>query len=598
MKKILSLILVMTILVSFAQAVETTDGHGDIAAPSDWALESIEKAEKINILERNKKYNYIMPINREDFCELIYNLICNHSKEELYEVSSSAPFVDTGNEKIVRLWWWGIINGKGTFTQEAVVSPDGVVKRYPELTIIAPHDLLTREEAATIIIRMLNKFFPIMAPEMWFEYEDSKEISDWAMTSVQTISNMGFMKGVDNNRFAPKDNLKVEEAITILTRIYDVSNPGESEIDSITFADKLYKNMPDDKNYMFSPLSVKMMLMMAANGADGETKEEILKTTGVKDLESYNENIRLMLDKYSKSDILKLNISNSIWINSDKTPQRFSKAYKDLLSESFDATSGIVNDKTVLKEVNGWVNKKTEGKIPEIINKDNKDFFAMLVNAVYFKGRWYSEFNKSATKKDKFTFKDGTKKNIDFMNRTAWMNYIEKDGVQIVELPYLNFEEVFDENGNYVETKRFKDVNISMYLMMGDDAFNPEEMLMNTELDSEFIALSVPKFNIEYDTQLNDMLRISGIEKAFSMDAEFTDMFDSGNMWLDSVIHKTYIKVDEEGTEAAAVTLGGMAGSARPPEPVEVKYNKPFTFVIKDNFSGEILFVGEYAFEE
>ena len=82
------------------------------------------------------------------------------------------------------------------------------------------------------------------------------------------------------------------------------------------------------------------------------------------------------------------------------------------------------------------------------------------------------------------------------------------------------------------------------------------------------------------------------------MGAEFGSMFDGGNMWLDRVVHKTYIKVDEEGTEAAAVTGAGMGGSALPPEPLEVKYNRPFTFVIKDNINGEILFMGEYAFAE
>ena len=94
-------------------------------------------------------------------------------------------------------------------------------------------------------------------------------------------------------------------------------------------------------------------------------------------------------------------------------------------------------------------------------------------------------------------------------------------------------------------------------------------------------------------------MSVSELDKLNKIKAdEFDKMFDSGNNRLDSVIHKTYIKVDEEGTEAAAVTLGGMAGSSKPPEPIEIKYNKPFTFVIKDNLSGEILFVGEYAFEE
>ena len=267
-----------------------------------------------------------------------------------------------------------------------------------------------------------------------------------------------------------------------------------------------------------------------------------------------------------------------------------------MLSKTFDATSDIVTDKNAVSEINGWVNDKTEGKIPAIITESNKDFLAMLVNAVYFKGRWQNEFNKSATEKDVFTSRDSSQTEIDFMNRRAWMSYANTDGVSIVALPYLTRQDVFDENGEYIETKKLDGVDIRMYLMMSDGNFSPEEILNKAEMDSRFITLSVPKFNIEYSTGLNSILKTIGINKAFEENAEFEKMFDSGNMWIDSSIHKTYIKVDEEGTEAAAVTALGMAGSAMPPEPIEVKFNKPFTFVIKDNANGEILFMGEYAF--
>lgn len=338
---------------------------------------------------------------------------------------------------------------------------------------------------------------------------------------------------------------------------------------------------------------------MAANGATGETQEEILKATDVKDLNVYNESTRQMLDKYRESDILKLNVSNSIWINSDKTSQKFSDDYKDALAKTFDATSGIVTDENAVSKINDWVNEKTEGKIPAIISESNKDFWAMLLNAVYFKGRWLNEFNKGATEKEVFTSLNGEETEIDFMHRRGWMPYSNADGILVVSLPYLTRETVFDENGQYVETKNLDGVNISMYLIMSDDGnFSPQEILNKTEMDSAYIDLSVPKFSIEYSTGLNDVLKAVGIKRAFAEDAEFEKMFDSGNMWIDSSIHKTYIKVDEEGTEAAAVTAIGMAGSALPPEPIEVKFNKPFTFVIKDDANGEILFIGRYCFAE
>jgi len=550
------------------------------APPSDWAKESVDKAKSLNIINDDVVYSYRMSITREKFCEIIYNY-CSIVGELVVD-DGHIVFKDTDNVKVQILNAMGIINGKSS-------------------TEFAPNDLLTREEAATILFRMIDAVHPDWAAhQVYYDFEDAADISDWAMDSIQTICNMGVIEGVGNKKFAPKDTFTTEQAIATIVRVYDGFNPkqNDSKWDNLTFADKLNANMPVDKNYMFSPLSIKMALMMAANGASGETVEEILKVTGVDDLESYNSSTRAMLDKYSESDILTLNVSNSIWINSDKTPQRFSKTYQDMLSKTFDATSDIVTDKNAVSEINGWVNDKTEGKIPTIITEDNKDFWAMLVNAVYFKGRWLNEFNKGATEKDVFTSRDSSQTEIEFMNRRAWMSYANTDGVSIVALPYLTRQDVFNENGEYIETKKLDGVNISMYLMMSDGSFSPEEVLNKAEMDSTYITLSVPKFNIEYSTGLNDILKTIGINKAFEENAEFEKMFDSGNMWIDSSIHKTYIKVDEEGTEAAAVTSVGMAGSSMPPEPIEVKFNKPFTFVIKDNANGEFLFMGEYAFAE
>lgn len=188
---------------------------------SAWAKTEVEKAIELGFVPLSMREKCKQNITREEFCELIYNLIFNFSRTELPQVSSSAPLGDTHNDKIISLWWWEIIKGKGTFTQEPVISPEGVVKTYPTLTVIAPNDLLTREEAAVIIIRMVNKFFSMPATEMWFEYRDADEISDWASGSIQTISNLGFMKGVGENIFAPKDTYTTEQAVATLVRVYE-----------------------------------------------------------------------------------------------------------------------------------------------------------------------------------------------------------------------------------------------------------------------------------------------------------------------------------------------------------------------------------------
>ena len=372
---------------------------------------------------------------------------------------------------------------------------------------------------------------------------------------------------------------------------YGVLFAGDKAALPETFADKLNAHMPDDRNYMFSPLSIKMAFAMAANGASGETKSQIENALGITDLEAYNNTSKTLIEKYNEADILQLNVANSIWINSSATSQRFSADYSDKLKEFFDAETFVRDSKTIVSDVNGWVSDKTNGKIPSIT--DNADFWSMLINAVYFKGAWQNEFSTYATKPDIFTDRNGKENEIDFMNRTGYYKYINDGKNEIICLPYKTG--YFDEkNGDNI----FYDLNIAMYLVNGDFSENIlNEFAENAE--SKYISLSMPKFKFEYSTSLKGIMQKLGVDSAFNIQkADFTGMFDGGNMFITDALHKTYINVDEKGTEAAAVTAIAMAGSALPPEPIEVKYNKPFTFVIRDNDSGEILFLGEYAFAE
>ena len=178
---------------------ETRDEATTVPAPSEWAAESIDIANELNIIYKSQEYIYKSDITREEFCELIYNFVILVNPDVETYIPDS--FTDTKNEKVLKLASLGIVNGKTA-------------------TEFAPDDSLTREEAATIIIRMVNKVVPLAATEMWFEYDDMEEISEWASNSIQTISNLGFMKGVGNNKFAPKDTYTTEQAITTLVIIY------------------------------------------------------------------------------------------------------------------------------------------------------------------------------------------------------------------------------------------------------------------------------------------------------------------------------------------------------------------------------------------
>lgn len=188
--KIVAIVLVLVFIISITASAE----------PSQWAEKEIELAVNNGIIFENEKYEYQQYINREDFCELVYNLLVASNKdmqEPLEEV-----FKDTTNKSILSLSAEGIINGKAD-------------------NVFAPNDFLTREEAATIIVRMINKKMAMATTELWYDYSDLDSISDWAIVSVQKMSNLGFMKGVGDNLFAPKDNYTVEQAIVTLVRVYE-----------------------------------------------------------------------------------------------------------------------------------------------------------------------------------------------------------------------------------------------------------------------------------------------------------------------------------------------------------------------------------------
>lgn len=401
---------------------------------------------------------------------------------------------------------------------------------------------------------------------------------------------------------------KLPDGVILYRDLIDRGEFNESDFDGVlfvadeapsTFADKLNSYMPANQNYMFSPLSIKMALALAANGAEGETRDEILAACGIDDLDAYNEQAKAMIEKYSRTDIIRLDIANSVWLNESQTQQRFSEDYKARVSEYFSAEAGIVNDDTAVPTINGWVSDKTNGLIDGIISDSN--FMSALVNAIYFKAKWQDEFDEAFTKPDDFTDAEGKVSQIDFMHKTDYFRYYGDDTVQIVEIPYTSMEYKLDEEGNVMSRERHSDLNVSMYAIMGESKLeNAEALLDRTELNRTRVVLSMPKFKTEFSIGLNGILKNLGIKHAFNPgQAQFGAMFDQGNGFVTDVLHKTYIDVNERETEAAAVTAVMLGKSAYDhDQPVEMKLDHPFTYVIRDNINGEILFMGQYSFEK
>lgn len=362
--------------------------------------------------------------------------------------------------------------------------------------------------------------------------------------------------------------------------------------------------MPADKNYMFSPLSIKMALALAANGADGETRTQILNAAGIDDLDKYNTYAQNLIsayaaisgdgsqksDKYDaygeKHEKTQLSIANSVWLNKDEAAARggiaFADSYINAMRGFYNADASEVSYADAVNKINTWCSSKTNGRIPSVI--DSPEFLAALVNAVYFKAEWAHQFEEYATHKDAFTDRNGKAQTVDFMSQTEYFNYYEDDDIQIVKMPYSGGGAAM-----YVVLSGDKRVDITPYIpkMSGMD-----------------VHIKMPKFKIEYSETINGMLNKIGIEKAFiGSQADFTKMLKGGanEFFISKVLHKTYIDVDENGTEAAAVTAIMLDTCAAEPEELVIKEfiaDRPFGYYIIDENTSEILFMGEYAFAE
>lgn len=385
-----------------------------------------------------------------------------------------------------------------------------------------------------------------------------------------------------------------------------VSNPsngsGDNKIDTpiisdkvsgeaITFKDEfnILKFMPDDKNYMVSPFSLKMAMSLAANGADGTTKDEILTAFGIDNLDSYNTAAKELIERYEGTSSVKLNVANSIWLNKDVAGKdiKFTDEYKKLVSEYYKGTAGEEDAKNIAMKINSWVEKKTNNKIKNLLPEGDAKFLSVLVNTIYFKGEWAEQFEEYATKEEDFTDRNGKVEKTDFMHKTERYRFYEDENMKMVRVPY-------------------KGGKTAMYLVLPT---NEDKMDIATALDnmnSYKIRLSFPKFKTEYSLSFKEILKHIGIEKAFEKwEAEFDEVMFKGvkegeNVYVDDVLQKTFIEVDENGTEAAAATAVIMneATSIGPgmEEIKEFKADRPFIYFIRDDVTHEVLFIGEYAF--
>jgi serpin B len=348
--------------------------------------------------------------------------------------------------------------------------------------------------------------------------------------------------------------------------------------------DFLHSVLQNDKtptNKLVSPLSIYIALSMLYNGANGATLDSIqyalrLNNAGAAYL---NKTCKALLQQLPFSDNeVNLSIANSIWYDQSLQPLQ---SFLNINDSFYNAQVQGLNysDPSSVNTVNNWVSSKTNGRITKIIDQLTSNLY--LINAVYFKGSWKTAFDQSKTVKAQFTTAAGTNESVPFMSLTHTFNYLANDTAQMVQLPYgggdFNMFVLLPAT-NYTATQ------LASFLNSG--TFSSWQ----SRMDSMSVQLSIPKFQYSYgisnmQPELSDM----GMGIAFTHSADLTRIYLQGAQ-VSQAIHKTWINVDETGTEAAAVTAIGIITTVARDNTMIV--NHPFLYVIQEKSSGVILFIG------
>ncbi len=384
-----------------------------------------------------------------------------------------------------------------------------------------------------------------------------------------------------------------------------VDSPGvpESDLEQLvegnsTFAFELYRSLVEEhgsENLFYSPYSISLALAMTYAGAQGLTEEQMAETlhyllprealhpafnTLDQELAQRGE------DAEGKDDEgFRLNIANAIWGQKDYT---FRDAFLDTLAENYGAGLRVLDFASAPEEarqsINAWVSEKTEGKIEDLLSKGVIDSMTRLVltNAIYFNAAWANPFQEGATEDGPFTLLDGDEVTVPLMRQTESLGYVAGEDYQAVELPYDGHE-------------------LSMVIVLPEtEAFESFEQSLSADqidsivedLDYQKVRLTLPRFEYESGFSLKETLAAMGMPVAFSGEADFSGMTGDRSLFISDILHKAFVSVDEEGTEAAAATAVVMTESAAPGEPVDVTVDHPFIFLIRDIETGAILFVG------
>ena len=401
------------------------------------------------------------------------------------------------------------------------------------------------------------------------------------------------LTGCSNDDVAPEPNptpKPAEEPFVLKERKDIALNATQKEgiVMQNDFAFRLFgvDNKNNTSNSLISPLSLTMCLSMAANGASEEVRDEIVNNFlsnggSLDELNTLNQYLAEALVDVDNSSTLTL--ANSAWVDKD---YKILSPFADSIKGFYNAESSELDFSSpkAVDKINGWVSETTNGLIPTIFDFLSSDTKFLLINTMYFNGKWFSPFMKELTNKSVFNNEDGNAVEVEFMNQIGWLDYVITSDYSVAQLPYGNrafsFYAVLPAEGQSLELTSEKWSNLKK------------------EMDGGKVVISMPKFETRYEVKdIEEKMENVGISKLFNTPGALVNTvspeFPTGKV---KMIHKTVFKVDESGAEGAGLTGIGLVETASGEEvsskTPEIILNRPFIYIVEEQSTGAILFIG------
>jgi serpin B len=386
----------------------------------------------------------------------------------------------------------------------------------------------------------------------------------------------------DPDDVLPKDPVEIE-----LTQNQVALIESENSFAFDIFREVL-ENTDETKNIIISPLSISYALSMTINGADGATRDamlEALRVSGIT-IDEINNSYKDLTEALMNVDKrVIMSIANSVWTEDDFTVKQ---AFIDALTDYYDAESQEfdINDNTVPEKVNTWIEDKTNGLIKDMISELPDNTVMLLINAIYFKGKWKFEFDKDETRDGPFYLSSGLLPDVPTMTQKGDFKVYSGDGFTLGEFPY--------GQGNFVIDILLPDAHDGLNAFLPsvtDVAFSQ----WISQLTKKEVNVFLPRFKYEFKKSLKDILSDMGMSVAFTDGADFTNIAEFPPLALTDVLHQAFIETNEEGTEAAAATVVIIGTTSAGPNEIEFRADHPFIYIIRETTTNSIIFMGQVA---